>query len=48
MNKTSGLKASEKQLKKISKLRVNAEKKCGAQEFTDWYIKEFAGWLYSE
>lgn len=48
MKKTSGLQASEKQLNNIGNLRIKAENTCDPQEYADWYIKEFVGWLYSE
>ena len=41
----SGLLVAPDKLNDVSQLRAKAEEACGAQEYTDWYTKEFAGWL---
>jgi hypothetical protein len=44
----SGLAVDPETLNKVAELKVKAEGICEAQEYTDWYTKEFAGWLYAE
>lgn len=44
----SGLAVDPDTLNKVAELKIKAEGICEAQEYTDWYTKEFAGWLYAE
>ena len=48
MGSVSGLAATPDQLAEAGELRANAEEVCDAQEYADWYTKEFVGWLYQE
>ena len=44
----SGLAVDPETLNKVAELKNKAEGICEAQEYADWYTKEFAGWLYAE
>lgn len=44
----SGLMVDPKTLNEVAQMRAKAEAACAPQEYTDWYTKEFAGWLYAK
>jgi hypothetical protein len=44
----SGLEVDPKTLNEVAQMRAKAQTACAPQEYTDWYTKEFAGWLYAK
>lgn len=44
----SGLEVDPKTLNEVAQMRAKAQAACAPQEYTDWYTKEFAGWLYAK
>lgn len=44
----SGLAVAPDKLNAVAQQRAKAEEACDPQEYTDWYTKEFAGWLYAK
>ncbi|MFM7088812.1 MAG: hypothetical protein ACKOW9_04780 [Candidatus Paceibacterota bacterium] len=44
----SGLAVDPDTLNKYVQLAQDAKTTCSPQEWTDWYTKEFAGWLYTK
>lgn len=44
----SGLAVDPDTLNKYVQMAQDAKTTCSPQEWTDWYTKEFAGWLYTK